>query len=111
MAIITYGLLIFIFSVAGGFKQLAILASAALLLVYLAVILATIKLRMRNQHATEKTFVAPGGYITPLIGIASIIWLLSSLSLSEIISTVIFIAAVSAIYFLMKRLQVKNQFR
>ena len=50
LAIITYAGLIFIFSVSGGFKQLAILASAAILLIYLAVILATIKLRRKKQE-------------------------------------------------------------
>jgi amino acid transporter len=108
LAVITYGSLIFIFSVAGGFKQLAILASAAILVIYLAVILATIKLRMKKLEAGEKTFRAPGGLITPLIGIAAIIWLLSSLSKWEILSTLIFIAAVCVIYFIMKKFQNKN---
>lgn len=104
-AIITYGSLIFIFSISGGFKQLAILASAAILLIYLAVILATIKLRTNKPDTAEKTFRAPGGLIFPLIGIASIIWLLSSLSAWEILSTIIFIAAVCIIYFIMKKLK------
>jgi len=103
LAIITYASGVFIFSISGGFKQLAILASAAILLIYLAVILATIKLRRKKQDAGEKTFRAPGGLIFPFIGIASIIWLLSSLSMWEILSTIIFIAAVCVIYFVMKR--------
>jgi len=45
--------LIFIFSVSGGFKQLAILASGALLLIYLAVILSLIKLRMKKNAGEE----------------------------------------------------------
>ena len=76
--------LVFIFSISGGFKQLAVLASAAILLIYLAVILATIKMRRQKQQATEKTFRAPGGMVTPLIGIAAITWLLTSLSTREI---------------------------
>lgn len=102
-AIATFALLIFILSVSGGFKQLAILASAAILLVYLAVILATIKLRKQKQEASEKTFKVPGGLIIPLVGIAAIIWLLTSLSKWEILSTIIFIAIVCVIYFLMKK--------
>lgn len=105
LAVITYGALIFIFSISGGFKQLAILASAAILLVYLAVILATIKLRRDKQYASEKTFRAPGGLITPLIGIATIVWLLSNLTKWEILSTIIFIAAVCVIYFVMKQIK------
>ncbi|MGK2864960.1 MAG: APC family permease [Chitinophagaceae bacterium] len=104
-AIIAFAVLIFIISVSGGFKQLAILASAAILLVYLAVILATIKIRKQKQDAAEKTFRAPGGWITPIIGIVAILWLLSSLSKWEILSTIIFIAAICIIYFVMQKLK------
>ena len=106
-AIISYAALIFIFSVSGGFKQLAVLASAAILLIYLAVILSTIKLRMKKQDAAEKTFKLPGGLIIPCIGIAAIIWLLTSLTAPEIYSTVIFIAVICVIYFAMKLFQKK----
>ena len=102
LSVITYGILIFIFSVSGGFKQLAILASAAILLIYLAVILSTIKLRMRKTDVIEKTFRIPGGLIIPVIGIAAIVWLLTSLSKWEILSTLIFIAVVCILYFIMK---------
>lgn len=105
LAVITYASLIFIFSVSGGFKQLAILASAAILLIYLAVILATIKLRMKKQDAVEKTFRVPGGLVIPFIGIAAIVWLLSSLGKWEILSTIIFIGVVCVIYFVMKKIK------
>ena len=103
VALVTYGLLVLIFSVSGGFKQLAVLASAAILLIYLAVIVATIKLRTNKQDAGEKTFKAPGGLVTPLIGIAAIIWLLSSLSKWEILSTIIFIAIVIVMFFINRK--------
>ncbi|MFZ1306513.1 MAG: amino acid permease, partial [Ferruginibacter sp.] len=107
LAVLTYGTLIFFVSVSGGFKQLAVLASAAILLVYLAVILATIKLRSQKQQPAEKTFRMPGGLLFPFIGIAAIIWLLTSLSKWEILSTIIFISAVCVIYFVMKYLKNK----
>jgi len=107
-ALFIYGSLVFVFSVSGGFKQLAILASAAIMLIYLGVILASIKLRRKEQDASEKTFRMPGGMIIPLIGIVSIIWLLTSLSKSEIISSCIFLGAICLIYFIMNR--VKNKF-
>lgn len=94
--------LIFIFSVSGGFKQLAILASAAILLIYLIVILAMIKLRIKEKDSNKKIFKVPGGFIIPVIGIASIVWLLSSLSKVEILAAIIFVAVVSVIYFMMK---------
>jgi len=102
-AITTYAAMIFILAVSGGFKQLAVLASAAILLIYLAVILSTLKLRTIKQVGAEKTFRAPGGLATPLIGIAAIVWLLSSLSKWEILSTIAFIAAVAVTYFVMKQ--------
>lgn len=101
-AIAIYGSLIFILSIAGGFKQLAVLASAAILLIYLLVILASIKLRTKKQDVAEKTFRMPGGLTIPLIGIAAIVWLLTSLTKWEILSALIFIAVIVMIYFVMK---------
>ncbi len=106
-AIISFAALIFIFSISGGFKQLAVLASAAILLIYLAVILATIKLRIVKQDAAEKTFKMPGELIIPFIGIAAIVWLLTGLSKWEILSTLIFLAVVSMIYLFTKKFQKK----
>lgn len=105
LAIVCYAALIFIISVSGGFKQLAILASASLLLVYLAVILATIKLRTKKQEASEKTFRIPGGLTIPSIGIAAIGWMLTSLGKWEILSVIIFIAIVCIIYIVMNKIK------
>ncbi len=101
-AIISFATLIFCLSISGGFKQLAVLASAAILLIYLSVILATIRLKVQGQDAGEKKFKVPGGLIIPFIGIATIIWLLTSLSKWEILSTIIFITTICVIYFVMK---------
>ena len=101
-SIVCFAAMIFVFSISGGFQQLAILASAAILLVYLFVIFATLKLRKKKQEVTVKTFKVPGGLIIPFIGIVSIIWLLTSLSKMEIVSTLIFIAVICAIFFTMK---------
>ncbi|MBT8264124.1 MAG: APC family permease [Muriicola sp.] len=108
-SIVCFAGLIFVFSVSGGFEELAILASAAILLIYLLVVLATIKLRMKKKDTSEKIFKVPGGIIIPGIGIAAIIWLLSSLSLGEIVATIIFIAIICVVYFVMKWLTTKNK--
>jgi len=108
-AIICFAAMIFVFSVYGGFEQLAILASAAILLIYLSVILATIKLRMKKQDPGEDSFKVPGGLIIPVIGLLTISWLLSSLGKWEIISTLIFIAVVSLIYVTMKWIKRKHK--
>ncbi|GLR19054.1 APC family permease [Portibacter lacus] len=104
-SIICFSVLIFLFSISGGFQQLAILASAAILLIYLLVVLATIKLRMKKRDDTENTFKVPGGLVIPVIAVVSIVWLLTSLSKWEILSTVIFIAVISATYLFMKWMQ------
>jgi APA family basic amino acid/polyamine antiporter len=44
-----------------------------------------------------------------LIGIASIVWLLTSLSKWEMISTILFIALIFCLYFAMKWLRNKSE--
>lgn len=107
-AIICFATLIFIFSVSGGFEQLAILASAAILLIYLLVILASIQLRRKSQDSNVEIFKVPGGWIIPGVGITAIIWLLTSLSQWEILSTLIFIGLIGVIYFVMKWMKTKH---
>jgi APA family basic amino acid/polyamine antiporter len=109
VAVIVYAGLIFIFSTTGGFKQLAILASGALLLVYLSVVLATIKLKLKKIRAANKGFVVPGGLIIPIIAVVAITWLLAHLSKQEMISTVIFIAFVAIIYLVMNVMRKKGK--
>jgi basic amino acid/polyamine antiporter, APA family len=107
LAIITYGSLIFILSISGGFKQLAILASAAVLFIYLSVILASIKIRNNVASGADKAFTMPGGIAIPLIGIIAIVWLLTHLTKWELLSAILFIAAVCVIYFVMKQFRKK----
>lgn len=104
LAIITYGVLIFVFCITGGFQTLAVLANMIILLVYLSVILATVKLRLQNKVDEEKHFKMPGGLFIPFIGIAGIVWLLTSLGKWEFLSTLLFIAAIVVMYFISKRI-------
>ena len=87
------------------------MASAIILLVYLAVVLATIKLRKKKIAGEDKYFKAPGGLVIPVIAIFAIIWLLTSLGKWEILSTFIFIAAILIIYFITKWLKRKDELR
>jgi amino acid transporter len=102
IAVLVYASCGFLFAISGGFKQLAILSTAATLLIYLGVVLATIKLRKNEPTTSEKTFRAPGGIITPLLAAGAIIWLLSGLTKPEFMGLGIFILAFSVIYLLMK---------
>jgi amino acid transporter len=104
-AVYVYATAGFIISVSGSFKQLAVISSASLLLLYLAVVLATIKLRTTTNQSSEKTFKVPGGYVVPILAAAGIIWFLSNLELKEMISFAVFIIVLTAIYF------IKNKFK
>ena len=107
-AIIIYAALLFIFAVSGGFRQLAVLSSGCLLLIYLSVVLAMLKLRTKPQPSAKKSFKTPGGYLVPAIAIAAIVWLLVSLKSEEMIAIIIFLAAVVMVYFVMKLFQKKQ---
>lgn len=107
VAIGVYALLGFLLAISGGFKQLAILASGATLLIYLGVVLAGIKLRNQAATDTTNTFRIPGGIVLPLIGATGIIWLLSHLTSPELAGMAIFIAVFAVIYFVMKLLKKK----
>jgi len=98
-AIIIYasiGCLLAIFSV---FKELLILSAASTLMIYLGVVLSTVKLRKRSSNTQEREgFKIPGGLLVPILAICIIVWLLSNLSKAELIGTLIFILLGSGIY-------------
>lgn len=102
IAIAVYSGLGFIFAVTGGFKQLATISSAAILIIYLGVALASIKLRTKQTDSDEKTFRMPGGFIIPILTAIGIIWLLSNLTQPELVGIVIFTLIFSVIYVVMK---------
>ncbi len=105
IAIAFYAALGFLLAISGGFKQLATIASASVLIIYLGVALAAIKLRKKNADAAEKTFRVPGGIIVPLLASAGIIWLLCSLSRDELFGIAVFIAVFSVIYLIIKQVK------
>jgi APA family basic amino acid/polyamine antiporter len=108
IAVLFYAALGFLFAISGGFKQLAVIASASTLLIYLGVVLATFKLRKKDSTKSEKTFHIPGGIIVPLLATCVIIWLLSNLTKKELIGIVIFISIFSVIYFVNKIIRKKK---
>ena len=109
IAIAFYASLGLILAISGGFKQLATIASAAILIIHLAVVMASVKLRRKETATAEKTFRVPGGIIVPLLAAAGIIWLLSNLSKAELTGIGIFIIVFSMIYFTMKQVKMKKQ--
>ncbi len=99
IAIIAFATLTFIFSISGAFRQLAILSSAALLTVYLLVLIATIKMRLTEREKPEG-FRLPGGITIPVTGIAIVLWFLSNLASNEWIAVLVFIVFCVIYYFL-----------
>ncbi|HEY4876599.1 MAG TPA: amino acid permease [Puia sp.] len=107
IAVLFYAALGFLFAISGEFKQLAVIASASTLLIYLGVVLSTLKLRKNDSAKSEKTFHVPGGIIIPILAAGGIVWLLSSLTKPEFIGIAIFIFVFSIIYFVTKMLKIK----
>jgi amino acid transporter len=101
-SIIIYSVAGLVLSLSGGFRQLAVLSSASILLVYVGVILAAIKLR---KLKTENSFTIPGGLTVHLLALGATIWFLSHLAMNEIQTTAIFIALFSAVYFIYTKLK------
>jgi amino acid transporter len=101
VAIIVYATIGFIFAISGSFEQLAVIASSAMLILYLGVALSVIKLR-QSQEKYSGGFKIPGGLIVPLLSIAIILYFLSSLSVLEMTGTAMIIGVLSLTFFFLK---------
>jgi basic amino acid/polyamine antiporter, APA family len=97
VAVITYAALACFFACTGEFAQLAMLASASFLLIYLGVILAVIKYRMVRQDEAG-VYKMPGGYLIPGASALAVLWFLSNLPTNEIRAMLIFLALLSVLY-------------
>ncbi|PHR14999.1 MAG: amino acid permease [Aequorivita sp.] len=108
IAIIIYATIGFILAVTGSFEQLVVIASSAMLMLYLGVALSVIKLRNSKEKYTGG-FKIPGGWTIPILAIAIILYFLSSLSSNEIIGTAIVLGALTLIFFSIKFLKKKTK--
>ncbi len=97
VTIVVYGSLGFVLAVSGGFRALAVLASMALLLVYLAVCLAALRLRY-TRAAVPGVFRAPGGPLVAILGSLAVVWLLAHSAWRETAAMGGVVAA-SAVYY------------
>lgn len=104
-AIIIYAILDFVFAISGGFKQLAIIASASLLTIYLGVVLAVIRFRLTSEKSNESTFRLPLGLFIPIVAVLAILWFLSNLTSAEFGGMGIALLILSAIYLIVKLLK------
>ena len=108
IAVITFTSLGCFFSITGEFKQLAIFSSSSVLLVYLGVALAVIKLRF-NKTPDPAAFIIPGGYAVPILSIITILWFLSNLNSQEMMGIVIMISILSLVYLGIKLFKLDKQ--
>lgn len=99
-AIITFSVIAFVVAVSGGFRQLAVIVSASLLLLYIGVVLATIKLRFTKNVDKSGTFKIPGGLTVPVAALVALCCFIVQLKLKEITGIIIFISVLSTIYLL-----------
>ncbi len=83
ISIIVFASLICTLALSGAFKPLAVVASGSILLVYLGVSLATIRLRFRDGRPGPGQFSVPGGYAIPVLSCLVIGWLLLRLTWEE----------------------------
>lgn len=104
ISIIIYASLGFLFASIGEFKQLALLSGSSYLLIYLGVVLAVIKYRIKG-YTSERKFIMPGGFLIPIVSVIAIIWFLSSLPSQELFAMGIFIVILSSIYLLIRLLK------
>jgi len=102
VAIATYAAASCLLSISGGFRPLAVIASVSLLLVYLAVCLAALRLRV-TRDLPAGAFRAPGGPIVPVLGALTVIGLLAQITRAEMIGIGIALA-VAAMYYVVRRM-------
>lgn len=107
IAIFVYATIGFLLAVSGSFEQLAIIASSSMLMLYMGVALAVIKLR-KSEKEQKDSFKIPGGFLVPVLAIGIIIYFLSNLSGNEMAITATTIIILSIIFFLIKFLKKKN---
>ena len=101
LSILLYAGLGFTIASIGGFRQLAVIGAASMLLVYFGVSLSVIKLRNIKETASGG-FKIPFGYTVPIISAGIILFFLSNLTGVEIRGMLLLILILTAVYFLGK---------
>jgi amino acid transporter len=103
VAIILYTAFVIAITASGTFRQIAVLAVAGTLLLYLITCLSVLRLRAKRIATVGAPFIAPGGAVTPLIASVIIVWLLSTLARAELLATLAFVVAATIICAVIQR--------
>lgn len=101
VAIAFYAGVACVLALTGAFQPLAVFASVSLLLVYLVVCAAALKLRFTRSRPPG-AFRAPGGPLVPVLGVATVLWLLVQSRLVEIVA-ILAVAAIAVVYYRIRR--------
>jgi amino acid transporter len=110
VAIIFFAIIVCAFSLTGTFKYLVVFATGSLLLIYLGVSLAVMRLRQRDGLPKAGEFRLPFGPIIPLLSCGVIGWLLLQMPPEEAISVAALVSvsvAVCVIRALLRRVSGK----
>lgn len=98
VAIIFFAIVVGVFALSGTFKYLAVVATGSLLIIYLGVSLAVLRLRQRDGLPKDGQFRLPFGPVIPLLSCAIVVWLLLQLPPNEAVSIAVLVGACIAIY-------------
>ena len=98
VAIIFFAIIVCAFSLTGTFKYLVVFATGSLLLIYLGVSLAVMRLRQRDGLPKAGEFRLPFGPIIPLLSCGVIGWLLLQMPPEEAVSVAALVSVSVAVY-------------
>ncbi len=99
VAIALYATAVILVAASGSFRQIAVLAVAGTLVLYMICCLGVLRLRARKIAEGEAPFVVPGGPVVPIAAAMIIGWLLSTLALKEMIATGTLVGVAAAIFY------------
>jgi amino acid transporter len=91
-------------ALSGTFKQLLIISSSGTLILYAICCLGVLRLRARGVAMEGTPYQAPGGPFVPLVATAIILWMLSTLSMWELLAAVGLVAVAGVGYTIRARL-------
>jgi len=100
IAIMFFAVVVAGFALSGTFKYLAVVATGSILLVYLGVCLAVIRLRQRDGLVKDGGFSLPFGPVIPLLSCTFVGWLLLQMPPDEAITVLALLGFCVAIYFI-----------
>jgi basic amino acid/polyamine antiporter, APA family len=99
VAIALYAIAVIVVAASGSFRQIAVLAVAGTLVLYMICCLGVLRLRARKIADGEAPFIVPGGPVVPIAAAVIICWLLSTLALKEMLATGTLVGVAAVIFY------------